>query len=551
MVISFRVPAPERVLKERSLQEAIKNEIKSTSRRMIAKMAAKNKKFEEHRERIRKRTGVAPFRVTAPKKTNDHYDPYFCTKNSNVISKVIWARLQKGTYEPEMARMFDIPKKDGGTRPLTSFSIPDNVVAKLVYRSIVKRNLRAFSPDSYAYLPDRDIFDAIKALSDTNPHEKTFAIQVDFKKFFDKIPHAFLDDLIGANSKNRSPLRITSIERQVIKAFMSHDFEKEIVKKATGVTKKIQERREVGTPQGSSVSLILANLALHDLDKSLQLKSGKFVRYADDVVALTNNYEQALQVEQVFYDHAHRNDLEINEKKSPGISAFSATEQEIRTTGNIDFLGYRFSPTGTTISSKVEEKIQTKIGRLVNLYLIQYIRNGSFNPNRVSVSKPQFDWDLLGLISELRKTIYGGNSEKNIYGCLYREEKIKRMHGIMAHYALVDDLAPFARLDGWMVSNIRRAMKHREFLIRSALGVTHTSGLIPNKAQVIDGSWLDMNAWIKKEGKDGLEPLPEVRLPSFVKACKAARLHAKNHGIDRKSKDLNGSSDDMSDLLEY
>jgi retron-type reverse transcriptase len=256
------------------------------------------------------------------------------------------------------------------------------VVAKLVYRSIVKRNLRAFSPDSYAYLPDRDIFDAIQALGDTNPHEKTFAIQVDFKKFFDNIPHEFLDNLIGANSENRSPLRITSTERRIIKAFMSHESEKTIVKKASGATQKIKEKRSVGTPQGSSVSLILANLALHDLDKSLQLKSGKFVRYADDVVALTNNYEQALQVEQAFYDHAHKNALEINRNKSPGISAFSETEQEIRTTGHIDFLGYRFTPRGTTISDQVEEKIKLKIGRLVNLYLIQYIRGGELQPRQ-------------------------------------------------------------------------------------------------------------------------------------------------------------------------
>lgn len=345
-----------------------------------------------------------------------------------------------------------------------------------MYRSIVKRNLRAFSSDSYAYLPDRDIFDAIKALGDTNPHEKTFAIQVDFKKFFDRIPNNFLDELIGANSKNSSPLRITSTERQIIKAFMSHESEKTIIKKVNGATQKIREKRAVGTPQGSSVSLILANLALHDLDKSLQLKSGKFVRYADDVVVLTNNYEQALQVEQAFYDHAHKNALEINRDKSPGISAFSETEQEIQTRREIDFLGYRFTPRGTTISDKVEGRIKIKVRRLVNLYLIHYIKNGSFNPApRVSVSTPQFDWDLLGLVSELRKTIYGGNSEKNICDCLYREEKIKRMHGIMAHYALVDDLEPFVRLDGWMVNSIRRAMKHREILIRRALGVTYTA----------------------------------------------------------------------------
>ena len=65
--------------------------------------------------------------------------------NCNVISSVIWTRIQNGTYKPELAGMFDIPKKDGGTRPLTSFSIPDSVIAKLVYRSIAKRFRRRCS----------------------------------------------------------------------------------------------------------------------------------------------------------------------------------------------------------------------------------------------------------------------------------------------------------------------------------------------------------------------------------------------------------------------
>lgn len=109
-MISLRVPAPERVSKETILQEAIKKEIKYTSRRMIAKMVAKIK-VEEYRERIGKRTGSTPFPVIAPTRTNDHFDPYFCAKNCNVISKVIWARIQKGTYRPELARTFDIPRK--------------------------------------------------------------------------------------------------------------------------------------------------------------------------------------------------------------------------------------------------------------------------------------------------------------------------------------------------------------------------------------------------------------------------------------------------------
>lgn len=529
------------------MRQAIKQEVKTASRRMIAKMSAKNKKFEEHRERITKRTGVVAVAASSPTRTNDHFDPYFCVKNANVISKAIWDKIEKGTYQPETARTFDIPKKDGGVRPLMAFSIPDNAVAKLVFRSVVKRNVRVFSPNSYAYMPDRDIFDAIRAIGEINPAEKIFSIQIDFRKFFDQIPHDFLNDLIGSSSNGASPLRITVRERQIIRAFMSHSYSKSIVKKATGLPETIIRQRDIGTPQGSSISLLLANLALHDLDKSLNIKSGDFVRYADDVVAYTNSYEQALQVEKAFYDHANLNNLEINKEKSPGIAVFSDRPHEMKTTEAIDFLGYRFTLSGTTISEVVEQRIKQRISKLINLYLIQYIRNGAFNPGRVSVTKPQFDWDLLGLVSELRRAIYGGNSEKNIKDCLYREQKIAKMYGIMAHYALIDDLSPFKRLDGWMVNTVRRAMKRRATLIASS----STSGLTPSKSEIIQGTWLDMDAWDQRETNSGFEPLPEVRFPSFVKACKAAKIHARNYGVKRKAGEQNSSNEDLSDLLEY
>ena len=530
---------------------SIKHEIKLISRNKIAKMASRNKKFKEYRERIEKRSGLVSAPLTAPVRSNDHFDPYHCAKNANIIAKVLWRKIEDGTYKPEAAKKFDIPKKGGGFRELTSFAIPDSAVAKLVYRSIVRRNIRVFSANSYAYLPDRDIFDAIKALSGIDPKAKTFSVQVDFKKFFDRIPHDFLNELIDGSEKGKSVLRITQMERRIIRAFMTHESLKKITKRSGAGTALVEETRSIGTPQGSSVSLILANLALHDLDKKLEMLSGKFVRYADDIVALTGTYEQALCVEQAFYDHAHLNKLEVNKKKSPGISAFAEHEQEIRTVKEIDFLGYRFTRLGTTISDVVEAKIKLKISRLIHLYLIQYIKGGNFNPYRVSVVTPNFDWDLLGLISELRRTMYGGNSEKNISESLYKESKIRRMHGIMAHYALIEDMAPFKRLDGWMVNEIRRAMRQRELLIRQSLSCSTQSGLLPSNAELLSGSWLDMNAWVKEKNSDGNIILPEVRMPSFIRACKAAKIHIKNYGLDRRDKSLNGSSNDLSDLLEY
>jgi len=531
--------------------KAIKQEIKLVSRKKIAKMSAKNKKFDDYRERIGKRSGVVTNSLTMPSRSNDHFDPFFCAKNANVIAKVIWRRIDSGTYTPEPAKKFDIPKKGGGFRGLTSFSIPDNAVAQLVYRSIVRRNIRVFSANSYAYMPDRDMFDAIRSLGGIHPKEKIFSVQVDFKQFFDRIPHEFLNGLIEGVGDRKPALRITQIEKGIIRAFLTHESVKKIQRKSGVGLAIVKEKRDIGTPQGSSVSLVLANLALHDLDKKLEMLSGKFARYADDVVVLTSTYEQALSVEQAFYNYAYENKLEVHKTKSPGISAFADNDQEIRTVGKIDFLGYRFTRSGTTISTDVEERIKGKIRKLVHLYLINYIRDGKFNAKRVGILPPKFDWDLLGLISEIRRAVYGGNSEKNISECLYREVRIRRMHGIMAHYGLIEDMEPFKRLDGWMVNEIRRAMCKRDLLIRKCLSQKNQCGLRPSNAELLSGSWLDMDSWIKKEDADGEVILPEVRMPSFVRACKASKIHIKNFGLDKRDQTLNGSSNDLSDLFEY
>lgn len=529
------------------MQAAIKKELKKAAHRKIAKKLHVEKRFDEHRERIEKRSGAPPTPKVKPTRSNDWFDPFFCARNANAISKNIWRAISEGQYNPIMARRFDIPKKGGGTRELTSFSIPDGVIANLIFRSAVKRNIRVFSSSSFAYLPDRDIFDAIKSLGEQRDEAKVFAIQIDFKKFFDRIPHEYLERLISGEDEQHSVLRLTRVEKSVIRAFMTHDSEKHFRTRRRNNIESIG-KRNIGTPQGSSVSLVLANLALHDLDVKLGIMSGKFVRYADDVVALTSTYEQALAVEEAFHAHASKNKLEINVDKSPGIAAFSGKTQELRTISEIDFLGYRFLRAGTTISDRVEQKLRSKISRLINLYLHHYIKN-SFNPYRSSGNGIQYDWDLLGLISELRRSIYGGNSENNIRDCLYRHARIGRMHGIMPHYALVSDGEPFRRLDGWMLNSIRRAMRFRNQRIKGRnSGYSGSVCPLPSNSQLIDGSWLDMRAWRQINADD---PLPEVRMPSFVRGWKAANIEARNHGIPRSEKGLNSSNEDLSTLFEY
>jgi RNA-directed DNA polymerase len=179
------------------------------------------------------------------------------------------------------------------------FSVPDTAISKLIYSGIIRRNIKKIPSSSYAYMPDRNVFDALLHLDDFDRRSNIFATQIDLEKFFDKIPHDYLDKLIHSDL-----LHTTTLEKRVLNSFMTHDsFE------ILGGVHKPLPKRSIGTPQGSSISLILSNLANHELDRELSLLSGKLVRYADDVVALSTTYEQALAVEHPFYWHCEHNGL--------------------------------------------------------------------------------------------------------------------------------------------------------------------------------------------------------------------------------------------------
>lgn len=518
------------------MELAIKRAIKRISHQKIAKSISQFKRTNDHKKRIQKRTGLVKFGPTRHGvRTYDWFDPKYCARNANSISKVLWRSIRDGTYEPLPTKKFEIEKKGGGTREINSFSIPDSAIAQLIYRGIIKRNIRRFSSSSFAYMPDRDIFDAIISLRDFDRRSKIFATQIDFEKYFDKIPHEYILRLLRDQA-----IHTTTLELKVLRAFLNH--------KSSiwdGSSWKIEGKRKIGTPQGSAISLVLANLANHELDRQLSLLSGKFVRYSDDIVALSSTYDQALAIEHAFFWHCEQSGLVVNRKKSPGIAAFSEVQQEIRTTNHIDFLGYRFSFEKTELSPSVEKRLRGRLSKIINLHLIHYAKHLGSGSYRASRGPIPFDWDLLGLISELRKSIYGGNSEADIVQTISRGQRMRRMWGVMSHYHLIEDPKVLVRLDGWLLSIVCRAMKTRRHL-RISHGCDCPT---PTRRELIDGSWLHPDAW--DENEDGEKILPELSFPSFIRAWKASSLHFRRYGVGRIADTGKGSNQDLSDLFEY
>ena len=171
------------------------------------------------------------------------------------------------------------------------FSILDAALANVVLKRTRDRNTKRLSPSSYAYHPQKNVFDAILALMNFDAGGKLFAVLIDFEKYFDLIPTGYLQERLEDGGK----INLTIHEKHIFNRFLRHcycDYKDYL--------KGMYLRRHKGTPQGSSVPLLLANIANNELDTALAAEAGKFVRFADDVVALCRTYEQAQLLERCF-----------------------------------------------------------------------------------------------------------------------------------------------------------------------------------------------------------------------------------------------------------
>lgn len=491
------------------MQKLLRDEIKRLSRRIFKKQQIRNQIIKQHCARIKKRSGNATSHTPyVGKYPTDTFDPRFCARNANILARTIWHKVQKAEYHPEPAVCYHIPKPHGGTREVMAFSIPDAALANVIFKRIMERNINIFSPFSFAYHPQKNLFDAILSIKEYEHGGKLFVIQIDFKKYFDTIPTRYLQDKL----KGIPNLILRKTEKYIILQFMYHKFT------VYNENNSKVYRRHKGVPQGSSLSLFLANLANHDLDLALTSAAGRFVRYADDVVAVCSNYTNAQHIEQCFFQHCKQSGLQINTEKSPGIAILSAKEQELRTISYFDYLGYRFTPKGLTLPDSAVVRLKKKISRLINLYLLHYIKN-SFNKNRCNVGN-RYDWDLFGLICELRRCLYGGLKETQLHEFLTNNKYIPRMKGLMGFYCLIEDPTPLKVLDGWMLSTIRRAMRVRNKKLKEQYQWACPT---PTDKQLLTGEWLSRDAW--REEKSSTREKLEPQIPSLMRAWQAARKY--------------------------
>ena len=182
----------------------------------------------------------------------------------------IWNRMSSGTYFPPPVKAVEIPKSHGGTRILGVPTVGDRIAQTVVALQLEARTESIFHPDSYGYRPGKSAHDAL-AKCRQRCWEGNWVVDLDIEKFFDSLDHDLVVKTVEANTDQKWVLL----------------YVKRWLKAPLQMPDGTLRERDRGTPQGSAVSPVLANLFLHyAMDSWLEREfpAVEFERYADDAV---------------------------------------------------------------------------------------------------------------------------------------------------------------------------------------------------------------------------------------------------------------------------